>query len=1133
MSLRELYKALSSLSPEQRALYAQRVERSGWGEAVDEILPRPQGSGPVPAALVQQRLWLLDQMEPGNPFYNLPLLCFVLDGPLLPAALEGAFAGLARRHEALRTTFVEIDGAPFQVIASTAPPADWRLPAVDLAVLPEPGRTAAAWELARAEARRPFDLARGPLWRTTLLRLDERRHLLLVSLHHIISDAWSLGVLYRELAALYDAYAHGRPSPLPELPVQYPDFALWQRRRLTGELLAAELDFWRSQLAGAPERLELPADHPRPPVRAFLGRRQTLALPDDLPAALSGLGQETGSSLFMLLLAGYGALLNRLTAEEDFVVAAPVAGRGHAGTEGLIGFFVNTVVLRLRPAPGLPWGAFLGRVRDLVLDVYEHQELPFDRLVEELQPRRDPAYGPLFQTMFSLQNTAAPALEMAGLAVHPEGVEGGTSQTDLILFAGMAEGRLGILQMEYDVALFDDPTIGRFGRHLLALLAGAVAEPGRPLASLPLLAPAERHQLLAEWGGGREEMGAEAPLHRRFAARAAAAPGAVAVVSGVEQLDYGQLDRRANRLARRLRALGVGPEVRVGLAVERSLDLPVGILGILKAGGAYVPLDPDYPAERLRYLVEDSGITVLVTRVALLPRLPQPPTARWVLLDVEPEALERESETAPDDGGVTAANLAYVIYTSGSTGPPKGALVTHGNVARLLAAAREVFDFGPGDVWTLCHSFAFDFSVWELLGALATGGSLVVVPRPVALVPEAFLGLLASEGVTVLNQTPGAFRQLARAVAESTGPAAGLALRYVIFGGEALDPATLRPWLDRFPPSRGGPRLINMYGITETTVHVTWRSITAQDVAAAGCSPIGAPLADLALHLLDRSLTPVPIGVPGEIHVGGAGLCRGYLGRPERTAERFVPDPYANRPGARLYRSGDLGRRLPGGDVLYLGRADQQVKIRGMRIEPGEVEAALGRHPAVAECAVAVREVTPDDPGLVAYYVLAGPPREAAELRAFLAETLPDFLLPAAFVPLEHLPLTANGKVDRPALPAPDRARPGALERFVPPRTPLEETVAAVWREVLGIDRIGVEDDFFGLGGHSLLATRLVSRLRDRLRLPLPPQLVFLSPTIAGIAEMAHAIATRTEIGEETEEAPALVARPRRQAVRR
>jgi amino acid adenylation domain-containing protein len=1139
MSLRELYKALSSLSPEQRALYARRIERSGiggmggMGDEVDEILPRPKDLGPVPAALVQQRLWLLDQMEPGNPFYNLPLLCFVLEGPLIPEAFSRACAEIERRHEALRTTFVGIDGAPFQVIA---PPAERaprlprlpQLPVVDLTALPEPGRTAAAWSLARAEARRPFDLAAGPLWRTTLLRLDRNQHLLLVTQHHIISDAWSIGVLYRELAALYDAYAHGRPSPLPELPIQYPDFALWQRQRLSGERLAAELDFWRRQLAGAPERLELPADHPRPPVRAFRGRRQTFPLPGDLPEALAQRGQESGSSLFILLLAGYGALLNRLTRQEDFVVSAPVAGRSHVGTEGLIGFFVNTILLRLRPAPGLPFAAFLRQVRDVVLEVYEHQELPFDRLVEELQPRRDPAWGPLFQTMFSLQNTAIPDLDLAGLRVHSQGVESGTSQTDLILFAGMTAGRLSILQLEYDVALFEDATIGRAGRQLLSLLTAATAataEPGLPLADLPLLSKAERHQLLVEWGRALREMGPQAPLHHLFAARAAAAPRAVAAICGAEQLDYGELAARANRLARRLRALGVGPEVRVGLCLPRSLDWAVGILGILSAGGAYVPLDPEYPGERLQYLVDDAGLSALVTLEALLPRLARPPACR-VLLDADRAALAAESPAAPADGGVDAANLAYVIYTSGSTGQPKGALVTHGNVARLLAAAAERFAFGPDDVWTLFHSFAFDFSVWELWGALATGGSVVVVPREVALAPESFLALLAAERVTVLNQTPSAFRQLVRAVAEDGDAGRDLALRTVIFGGEALDPAILRPWLARFP---GGPRLVNMYGITETTVHVTFRALSADDLARPGRSPLGAPLADLSLHLL-ADLAPVPLGVTGEIHVGGDGLCRGYLGRPELTAERFVPDPFSGRPGARLYRSGDLGRRLPDGDVLYLGRADQQVKLRGMRIEPGEVEAALGRHPAVAECAVAVREVAAGEPGLVAYYALAA---EAAgvgamELRAFLQETLPDFLLPAAFVPLPRLPLTANGKVDRRALPAPDRARPGGIgggEGYVAPRTPLEETVAGAWREVLGIERVGVLDDFFGLGGHSLLATRLVSRLRDRLRLPLSAQLVFQAPTIAA---MVRALEERAADPAQGVEAPALVALPRR-----
>ncbi|HTQ80628.1 MAG TPA: amino acid adenylation domain-containing protein [Thermoanaerobaculia bacterium] len=1126
MSLRELYRTLSTLSTEQRAVYARRVEQSGLGEAVDEILPRPAGGGPVPAALVQQRLWILDQMEPGNPFYNLPLLCFVLAGPLCAAALAASFTEIERRHEALRTTFVGIDGAPFQVIAAPSPRT---LPLVDFSALPAAVGTVRAWELARAEARRPFDLARGPLWRTALLRLGTEEHLLLVTLHHVISDAWSLGVLYRELTALYNAFTHGRPSPLPELTVQYPDFALWQRQRLSGDRLAEELEFWRRQLAGAPDHLEIPADHPRPPIRAFRGRRQTLALPAHLPEALAGLGQETGSSLFMLLLAGYGALLHRLTGQSDFVVSAPVAGRGHAGTENLIGFFVNTVILRLRPPANSSWRSFLGQVRDVVLDVYEHQELPFDRLVEELQPRRDPAWGPIFQTMFSLQNTATPPLDMEGLRVRTQGVEGGTSQTDLILFAGMGQGRLGILQMEYDVALFEDPTIQRYGSHLVALLAAAVADPDRPLAALPLLSPAERHQLLREWGGSRLELAAGAPLHQRFAARAAERPRAVAVVCGTRALDYGELNARADRLAGRLRALGVGPEVRVALLIDRSLELVVGILGILKAGGTYVPLDPEYPPERLQYLVDDSQAAVLVGRRSLLPRLPRPPL-RQVLFggdDAETALAGPDGDPPPDDGGVDSANTAYIIYTSGSTGLPKGTLITHGNVTRLLAAAREVFDLRDLDVWTLFHSFAFDFSVWELWGALALGGSVVLVTRETALSPESFLGLLETEGVTVLSQTPSAFRPLAWALAETpAGWESRLALRYVVFGGEALEPAALRPWFERFPA--GGPRLVNMYGITETTVHVTWREISASDAMPeipAGRSPIGAALVDLSLYLLERDLTPVPLGVTGEIHVGGPGLSRGYLGRPELTADRFRPDPFASSPGARLYRSGDLGRYRPSGDLLFLGRADQQIKIRGVRIELGEVETALSWHPAIVECVAALREVTPGELGLVAYYVARSPQSapEAQELRAFLRDRLPDSHLPAAFMALPQLPLTANGKTDRSVLPAPDRQ--GGGDSFVAPRTPLEEALAAIWSEVLGVERIGVTDDFFALGGHSLLATRLVARLRDRFQRELSAQIVFHSPTIAALA---HSLEKQgTEAGE-PEEVPALVALPRR-----
>jgi amino acid adenylation domain-containing protein len=1100
MNLRELHKGLSGLSPEQRALFARRLAESGWGPQGPEILPRShRGLGsdePVPASMVQQRLWLLDQMEPGNPFYNLPLLCFRLRGELRPAPMERCFQEIERRHESLRTVFVERDGDPFQKILPYAP---GPLPLIDLSALPGDLREPAAWELAREESRRLFDLGRGPLWRRHLIRLDLQDHLLLVTMHHIVSDAWSLGVFYRELSVLYAAFLEGHPSPLPEPFIQYPDFSLWQRERFEGERLEEELGFWKRQLAGAPEKLELPTDFPRPAARAYQGDRRTPEIPPELPDALAAQSQAAGASLYMVLLAGFDALLHRWSGQDDVALGAPVAGRVHQETEGLIGFFVNTVVFRVSLHGDPTYRELLARVRDVVLDVYEHQELPFDRLVEELRPRRDPSYGPIFQAMFSLQNTPSPDLALPGLAVEPKGINNGTAQTDLILFAGMRQGRLGIFQLEFNTSLFEGSTIERMGSHLLNLLAAAMADPGQRISELPLLSPAEREQLRA-WSAPVVRDLPVSTLPGLFAEQAARTPGAVAVTYTRTHLTYRQLERRANALAWRLRGLGVGPEVRVALCVHRGLEMVVALLGILKAGGAYVPIDPDFPAERQEMMLE--GAPLLLAGKDLAEGLP----ARRVPLEVTEEA-----ETGPDSG-LLPENAAYVIYTSGSTGKPKGVVVSHGQVTRLFAATRGGFGFDSEDIWTLFHSYAFDFSVWEMWGAFLYGGRVVVVPTAVARSPREFHRLLAEEGVTVLNQIPTAFQQLARTDAEEPRP---LSLRWVILAAEALDPASLAAWFGRHGDQR--PRLANLYGVTETTVFTTWLPLTAAD-AASSRSRIGHALPDLSVHLLGPRGEEVPLGIPGEICSGGPGVARGYLNRPDLTAERFVPDPFG-APGDRLYRTGDLARRLPDGGLEFLGRVDHQVKVRGFRIELGEIESALARHPAVHECVAAVRETAPGEKGIAAWWVPADPsaePPEASELRDFLRRSLPHYMVPAVFQLLPALPLTPSGKVDRRSLPTPEQA---ASKDWEPPQGETEEAMAGLWRELLGVERVARNDDFFSLGGHSLLATRLASRLRDRFRRDLSAQAVFLSPTLAALAR---------EVEEAPSHEPELAAIPRR-----
>ncbi len=1100
-----------------------------------EAVARGDGEQALAASFAQQRLWFLDRLDPGRPTYNMPLSLHLRYVPAdaaaaggrgsdgrqsrhsLPvgavpeldvAALAAAVSAVVRRHEALRTTFAEVDGQPRQLVHPAAPVP---LPVVDLAALDPARRAAESRRRHAAEARRPFSLERGPLLRLCLLRLGGRlapcrdRHFpevggeyqLLATLHHIVADGWSLPIFVRELTSLYGAITAGERPALPELPIQYADFAHWQRRWLDGET-DAELDHWRQRLRGLPPVLELPADRPRPAVRTGQGASCEAALGSGLAAALHAAASRLGATPFMVALAGLAALLHRCGGQESFAVRVPVAGRNRVEIEPLIGCFVNTLALRCDVAAQASGRALVEQVRDAFLDADAHQALPFEKLVEELAPERSLSHAPLFQVLFAYQNLPPLEVAAAGLQVTQTATPSGTAKFDLMLSI-LADREPAALYFEYATELFDAVTVVRLVDHYSRLLAALAADPGRRIGELPLLGAAQRHQLAVEWnpwpsaaadGRGREV------IHRLFEAQAERTPERPAVSAAGVTLTYRELDERANRLAWHLLAAGVAPGDLVGLCLPRSLELVVAILATLKAGAAYLPLDPTHPPERLAFALADGGAAVVLAVSALAHLLPARPELQVIAVDAEAAAIAARSPrrpAVPADPGLPA----YVIYTSGSTGRPKGVMIPHGHVTCLFHAQAPIYGFGPEDVWTLFHSCAFDFSVWEIWGALLYGGRLVVVPEWESRSPEAFYSLLHDERVTVLGQTPGAFRQLLwaeEAVLGGTPP--DLALRLVIFGGEALELASLAPWFRRHGDAT---RLVNMYGITETTVQAAWRPIRLADLASRG-SLIGAPIADWTLHLADPGLAPVPIGVPGEILVGGEGVAPGYLRRPELTAERFVPDPFGP-PGARLYRSGDLARRLPDGDLEYLGRIDRQVKIRGFRIELGEIEAALCRHPAVAQGVVLLREDTPGNPRLVAYYVPAtGEEAGAGELRAALRQELPEYMVPSWFAALPALPLTVNGKVDRKALPAPGAGRADLAGEWVAPSGPVEEQVAAIWGEVLGRERIGAQDSFFELGGHSLLATRVLSRLRAAFDFEVPLRDLFLSPTVAGLA---------------------------------
>jgi amino acid adenylation domain-containing protein len=1085
----ETSRLLDGLSREERARLFQELRRKK-AAAVATVPPQPTspaaggGRGDLPLSFAQQRLWFLDRIAPGSPVYNVPSALRLL-GALRPAVLAACFGEVLRRHEALRTRFEIRGDQPVQVIEPARP---LEIPLIDLTGLPAALRPAEEGRLAAEEALLPFDLTRPPLLRARLVRVDAADHLLLLTLHHIASDAWSAGIALGEVTALYPAFDAGRPSPLPEPPIQYADYAREQRAALRADQLAREVSFWRERLAGAPA-LDLPADRPRPPVPSFRGVMADVAVPAGVSAGLHRLAREERVTLFTVLLAPFLALLSRLTGAEDVVVGTTVTGRNRRELETLIGFFINTLVLRTDVSGDPGARDLLLRARETVLDAFGHQEVPFEKLVDELGLPRDPYRPPLLRVVLQLYvHAEPPRAERSALTLSPYPPARESAKFDLVLnVANDPEGL--VAQWLYDTDLFDATTIGRFSSALVALLTAWLEAPEQRLSELPLLTAAERHQLLAEWDPGPAGAGrGRGCLHRRFEEQADRTPEAPAVSCGGERLTYRELDVRADRLARHLAAAGVRPGDVVGLCLEQSLDLVVALLAVLKAGAAYLPLDPASPTERLAFALADSGAALVIT--------PD-------FLKAEREAVaagsgdRRELESDPEAP-------AYVIYTSGSTGRPKGVVIPHGNVTRLFSATAPWFGFAADDVWTLFHSFAFDFSVWEIWGALLHGGRLVIVPYWESRSPEAFYRLLGDEGVTVLNQTPSAFRQLLWA--EDAALAGSLRLRLVIFGGEALEPASLAPWIERHGDEH--PRLVNMYGITETTVHVTYRPIRREDVVRGSRSPIGRAIPDLAVRVLGRSLQPQPMGVVGEICVGGEGLALGYLGRPELTAERFVPDPWGD-PGARLYRSGDLARRLPDGELEYVGRSDHQVKIRGFRIEPGEVEAAILSHPDIREAVVLARGDGPGgEPRLVAYVTAAREGSETVpslgELRSFLTASLPEYMLPAALVTLDRLPLTVNGKVDRRALPAPETAgAPAPSRQTVAPRDELERFLAKLFRDVLRLPEegeIGIADDFFVLGGSSITGAILINRLQEALGEIVQVVVIFDAPNVSALA---------------------------------
>ncbi|HEU0299474.1 MAG TPA: amino acid adenylation domain-containing protein, partial [Longimicrobium sp.] len=1091
---------LAGLSPEKRRLLELRMQAARTRAAGPVLAPRPRG-GALPLSFSQQRLWVLDRLDPGTAAFNL-LRPLRLRGVLDVAALERAIDALRARHESLRTTFAEgEDGVPVQVVHPFVPAA---LEVEELSALAPEEREAAVAERVHRDANTGFDLVAGPLFRARLLRLRDDEHVLLLALHHGIADGWSLGILARELGALYAAFRTGAPDPLPPLPVQYADYALWQREHLAGETLAKQLAFWRGALAGAPPALELPTDRPRPPAERHRGRVVRDRMEPALARAVRELAHQEGATPFAVLLAALRVVLSRWSGQEDVVVGTPVAGRPRSETEGLIGFFVNTLPLRGAVRADDSFRALLRREKESSLAAFDHQDLPFERIVEELRIPRDLSRNPVFQVSLMLQNAPAGTMRLAGLEIEPLEAEFDTARFDLAFDLYEEDGGALRVETEYATDLFEHATVGRMVAHLKRLLSHAAAAPDAPVSRLPLLDEDERTAVVERWNATAREW-PFAPVHRLFAEQAARTPDAVAVEGVDGALTYAQLDALSAGVAAALRARGAGRGTLVAVCAERSARMVAALLGVLRAGAAYLPLDPEYPAERLAYMLEDSGARLLLTERALSDRLESAvlPLAarrlggegaggrgradRILLDDVAPAGRPGA------DADVDAGELAYVIYTSGSTGRPKGVMVRHGGASSFLRSMAEAPGLRPEDAFLAVTTIAFDISVLELFLPLSLGARAIVATREQAADPTLLAALIARGGATVMQATPATWAML---LGSGWSPRPGMRL---LSGGEALP----RPVADALLGA--GAEVWNLYGPTEVTV---WAS--AAPVPAEGAIPLGDAIANTTLYVLDPAGSPAPLGVPGELLIGGAGVARGYLNRPGLTAERFVPDPFGAA-GCRLYRTGDRVRRRADGALEFLGRVDFQVKLRGFRIELGEIEAALRAHPRVGGAAVALREDV-GDARLVAYVVAgdADAPPAGPELRAFLRERLPEYMVPPAFVALDALPLTPSGKVDRRALPAPGAQ--AAEQAFTPPRTPREQALAAVWREVLRLERVGLDDDFFELGGHSLLATQVLSRVRRELGVELPLRAFFEAPTVRALAERLGGAAAAEEL---------------------
>ncbi|AVH67262.1 non-ribosomal peptide synthetase [Nostoc sp. 'Peltigera membranacea cyanobiont' N6] len=1072
-------KQYSNLSTKKKAL----LEKWKKGKFPGDTIPRHQTYQNIPLSFSQQRLWFIDQLYQGSSFYNISS-AFHLKGILNITALQQSLNEILKRHEVWRTNFTTVNGQPVQEIA---PELNWDLPSINLEHLSGKDWEGEVKQLAAIESKKPFNLAKGPLLRATLLRLGEEEHIFLLTMHHIITDGWSVGVFLQELATLYAAFSTNQPSSLPELPIQYADFAVWQRDRLQGELLETQFNYWKQVLSGELPLLQLPTDRPHPAVATFTGAKQYFTFSKTLTDALNQISQREDVTLFMTLVAGFNTLLYCYTNQKDILVGSPIANRNRTELEGMLGLFVNTLVLRNNLSGNPSFRELLHRVREVTLNAYAHQDLPFEKLVEELQPERDLSRNPLYEVMFVLQNTPMSVQEVSGLTLRTLQFDSGTAQLDI--FVSMSESQQGLTGfLEYNTDIFDSVTITRFISNFQSLLESIVANPEQQISELSPLTAKEREELLFEWNQTHTDYPPNASLHQLFEQQVKLTPDELALISQSEQLTYRQLNHRVNQLTHYLQKLGITPETLVAICLERSVEMVVGILAILKAGGAYIPLDPSYPVERLSFMLFDSQASLLISQEKILERLPAS-LVKTVYLDIHKGEIIQESQENPVNTS-KADNLAYIIYTSGSTGNPKGVLGTHRGTVNGLHWLWKTYPFTKGEVCCQKTAISFVDSVWEIFAPLLQGIPTAIIPDAIVKDPQLFIESLTYNKVTRIVLVPSLLRLLLDNYSHLIKHLSHLKLW--ITSGEALSVDLAKTFRKLMPSAK----LINLYGSSEVSANVTYydASLLPEELTSV---PIGRPIDNTQIYVLDSYLKPTPVGVVGELYVGGDGLARGYLHRPELTQECFINNPFI--PESKLYKTGDLVRYLNDRNLEYLGRRDDQVKIRGFRVELGEIAAAIAQHPDVQECVVIAHDDAQGSMRLIAYIVT--PLQEIGQqLLPYLQQKLPNYTIPAAFVVLDAIPLTPNGKVDKRSLPTTEVIRANTILSFVAPRNFTELALMKIWENLLNNHPIGVKDNFFDIGGHSFLAVRLMAQIHDRFGHNLPLSTLFEKPTIEKLA---------------------------------